>query len=338
MTAPILPIGKLPVELLTQIIARAPINDPRVLEGPGMGMDCAVIENGDTCLVLKTDPITFVSDEIGWYVVQINANDIATTGAEARWFLCTCLLPEGRTTPEMVKQISDQVYQACREMNIAYVGGHTEITHSIDRPILMGTLIGEVARENLITPRGAAPGNTVLLTKGIPIEATAILAREFPQRLQEVLSQEEIRQAADYLHNPGISIVPDARIARQAGRVTAMHDPTEGGLAASLWEVAEASGTRLMIDLAAIPIPVLSARICQAFGLNPLATIASGALLMTVESPDAAAICQALQMAGIDCSVIGRVEAGEFGAFTQQDGVQTPLPRPQRDDIGLVYE
>lgn len=338
MKSSILPIGKLPADLLAQMLARAPIHDPRVLEGPGIGMDCAVIDNGDTCLVFKTDPITFVSDAIGWYVVQINANDIATAGAEPRWFLCTSLLPEGKTTPELVQHISDQIYQACREKNIAFVGGHTEITHGIDRPILVGTLVGEVARHRLVTPRGAAPGDAVLLTKGIPIEATAILAREFPQRLCGILSEEEITEAADYLFKPGISVVRDARLAQQAGRVTAMHDPTEGGLAASLWEVAEASGRRLVIDPSAIPIPSLSARICRVFDLNPLATIASGALLMTVESRDSAAICRALQSEGIDCRQIGRVEDGEFGAWTEENGVQTPLSRPQRDDIGKVYE
>ncbi len=150
-------------------------------------------------------------------------------------------------------------------------GGHTEITAGLERPILVGTLIGEVERERLITPRGASPGDRILLTKGVPIEATAILAREFPERLNGVLNPDELQQARDFLHDPGISVLREARLAVQAGRVTAMHDPTEGGVACALWELAEASDRSLVVDPATIPVPALAARVCQAFGLDPLA-------------------------------------------------------------------
>ena len=151
-----LPVGKLPADLLAHCLAQTPVNDPRVIVGPGIGMDCAVVEAGSSLWVIKSDPITFVTDEIGWYVVQINANDIATTGAVPR--------------------------------------GHTEITHGLDRPIVVGALIGEVDRDHLITPRGAQLGDRILLTKGVPIEATAILAREFPDQLSQTLTPEELTQ------------------------------------------------------------------------------------------------------------------------------------------------
>ena len=335
MTDP-LPVGKLPADLLRSVLAQTPQTDSRILLGPNVGVDCAVLDLGERLLVLKSDPITFATADIGWYLVQVNSNDIATTGATPRWLLVTALLPEGSTTPELVEEIAGQVYAACEASGISVIGGHTEITHGLDRPILVGTLIGEVDREKLVTPGGMLPGDQVLLTKGVPIEATAILANEFPERLGEVLSETELIAARNYLHDPGISVLRDAQIALEAGRVTAMHDPTEGGLLAALWELAEAGETTLIIDPAAVPIPPLPARICAAFGLNPLATIASGALLLTVPLNDAPAIITALTGAGIPCVAIGQVETGPPAVL--EAGTDRSLPRPDQDEIGRVYE
>jgi len=341
---PVFQVGKLPADVLGRLLAHAPVLDERVVLGPGIGLDCAVLDLGERLLVFKSDPITFVSQDIGWYAVQVNANDIATTGAMPRWFLVTALLPEGITTEESLTKISEQVFSACRDLGISVIGGHTEITHGLERPILVGTLVGEVEHGKLVTPRGATPGDKILLTKGVPVEATAILANEFPARLRPELSEAEIVEAAGYLYRPGISIVKDARIAQTAGKVTAMHDPTEGGLAAALWELAEASGRRLVVQPENVPVPQLAARICKVFDLDPLATIASGALLLTCAAGDARAICLALQADDIPASMIGQVEEGPAGvwqAHLTAEGGQTDLqifPRPERDEIGKVYE
>ena len=287
MTEPTLPVGKLPPDLLARLIARAPAADARVRLRPGAGLDCAVVDLGDRLLVFKSDPITFATADIGWYLVHVNANDLATTGATPRWLLLTMLLPEAATTPALVEAWAEQVYAACRALGIDVIGGHTEVTHGLARPILAGTLIGETEASRLVTPRGAQPGDRLLLTKGVPIEATALLAREFPGRLQRHLSTHELAEAQAYLIQPGISVVRDATLALQAGRVTAMHDPTEGGLAGALWELAEACGHALWVDPARVPVPPLAARVCAAFGIDPLASIASGALLLSAPELDA---------------------------------------------------
>lgn len=333
-----LPLGKLPADLLASLLKQAPVNDPRILLGPGVGLDCAVVDVGPSLLVFKSDPITFATAEIGWYLVQINSNDIATTGAVPRWLLVTLLLPPRQTTAASAQEIIHQIYDACRHLGISVIGGHTEITHGLDRPIAIGTLVGEVAAESLVTPRGVQPGDRILLTKGVPIEATAILAREFPNRLQGVLSAAELAQAQTFLTDPGISVLPDAQTAVNAGKVTAMHDPTEGGLAAALWELATASECALVVETAAIPVPPLSARICRAFGLDPQATIASGALLLTAAAGDAPGICQALRAEGIACAEIGEVEAGETAVWQTTPSGRQKLPLPQRDEIARVYE
>ena len=338
MTQGILPIGKLPADLLARLLSRAPCDDPRLLVKPGLGLDCAVIDMGPTLLVCKSDPITFATDEIGWYAVQVNANDIATSGAAPRWFMPALLLPEGRTTPELVELIGQQIHDACRAIGVTVAGGHTEITHHLDRPIVVGTMLGEVERDHLVTPRGATPGDRVLLTKGVPIEATAILSREFPDRLRQVLSAAELSQACDFLHDPGIGVLRDARIATEAGRVTAMHDPTEGGLATALWELAEAAGCSLEIDPTAVPVPSISLRVCQAFDLDPMASIASGALLLTAPATDTPSIRHALEMEGLACAEIGAVMANPVGVWLKTPTGCTPLLRPQRDEIARVYE
>ncbi len=340
-----LPVGKLAAELLRQLINQAEAygvgagRDPSVWLGPGIGIDCAVLDIGERLLVLKSDPITFAVQDIGWYVVHVNANDIACMGASPRWLLTTVLLPEGSTSAKEVERLAAQIYQACAEIDVTVIGGHTEITHGLDRPLLTATLIGEVDRERLITPLGARPGDRLLLTKGVPIEATTLLAREFPDRLDDSWSATDIARACDYLHDPGISVLRDAMMATKAGTVHAMHDPTEGGLYTAVWEMAEASGCSLWIEREKVLVPELAGRICEAFGLDPLAAIASGALLMAVPESDEAFICNSLIEGNVPCSCIGELREGPMSAWIKRgmDGYE-PMPRPHRDAIAQVFE
>ncbi len=333
MAMDILPLGKLPPDVLGLLLARVPA-DPRVLVGPRLGEDAAVIDMGEVCLVAKTDPITFATDEIGWYAVQVNANDVATTGATPRWFMATVLLPGGLADAGLARRIFEQILAACARLGITLIGGHTEITHGLDRPIVAGTLLGEVSRDQLILTGGARPGDRVLLTKGFPIEATAIIARERRAELIPVFGEAMVSRAAGYLTDPGISVVRDARIATGAGRVTSMHDPTEGGVATALWELAEASGVTVEVTVETWPIRPEGARLCAHFGLDPLGAIASGALLLTVAPESAEAVRTALESAGIPACELGSVKAGPAQVWYQGH----LLPRPARDEIAKLFE
>jgi hydrogenase maturation factor len=234
------------------------------------------------------------------------------------------------------------VYDACDQYGIAVIGGHTEVTFGLPRPILLGTLVGEVEEDRLVTPQGIRPGDALLLTKGVPIEGTAIVAREFGPRLERSLSAAELEEAAGYLYDPGIGVWHDAQAALQAGDVTAMHDPTEGGLATALWELAEAGQCVLQFAPDLVPISDVSREICRIMGIDPLATIASGALLLSTRPQDAEAICRALQGEGIPCAVIGQVlEQSSEGPPTvlQRTASGTELlPRPARDEIARLFE
>lgn len=332
------PTGKLPAETLAALLARAPVSDPRVVQGPGVGLDCAVVDVGDRYLVLKSDPITFATDEIGEYLVQVNCNDIATTGAVPRWLLVTLLLPEKATTAALVETIFDQIYDACRRLDISVVGGHSEITYDLGRPVAVGALIGEVAYEALVSPRGARPGDRLLLTKGVPVEATAVIGHEMSERLSPAFSDADLARARGFLRDPGISVLADARAAVTAGRVTAMHDPTEGGLLTALWELAQASGRKLIFDPGAVPVPELAARLCRHLDIDPLASIASGALLLTAPESDAARIREAVEAAGITCREIGRVEAGDPAVLRAGASGPEPCSVPERDEIARLLE
>jgi len=334
----LLPIGKLPHGLLEKIIQKAPTKGARVLLGPGPGLDSAILDFGQTCLVVKTEPITFATDNLGWYAVQIAANDIATTGAKPSWAMFTILLPEGRTTEESVVDITDQLAAACSSLGVVLIGGHTEITHSLDRPIIVTTMLGEINKSLVVTPAGAKSGDILLITKGVPIEATALLAREFPDTLRQHLSAQELSDAQKYLFQPGISVLQDAQVALSAGKVTAMHDPTEGGIATALWEMAQASQKTLLVDPLRIPISPLSAKICSIFNLDPLGSIASGALLMAVEPGSKDSILGALSQAGIEAAEIGAVTTGPAQVLITGGGRVTHLPRFERDEISRVFE
>ena len=172
-----LALGKPPPEVLARLFERFPVRDPRVVMGPRVGEDAAVLDAGDRYLVAKVDPITFVSDEIGWYAVHVNANDLAVRGARPAWFLMTLLLPEARASEAELEAIFTQVQEACRTLGVSLVGGHTEVTQGIDRPILAGAMLGEVEKDRLVTTAGARVGDAILLSKGVAIEGASILAR-----------------------------------------------------------------------------------------------------------------------------------------------------------------
>jgi hydrogenase maturation factor len=337
------PLGKLPPEHLARLLDRYAPRDERVVLGPGIGHDAAVIsfcddESGSSpYLVAKTDPITFASEEIGWYAVHVNANDVACTGATPRWFLATILLPQAGTHEALVDEIYEQIADTCRQLDIALVGGHTEITHGFDRPVIAGFMLGEVAPNALVRPDGAQPGDALLLTKGLAVEGTAIIAREKGEDLSHV-DPALVERSRDFLHRPGISVVQDATIAVDAGDVHAMHDPTEGGLATGLWELAEAAQVDLVVDRDAIPVFEETTVLCQALDLDPLGLIASGALLLAVAGDDAEDIRRALGEAGINAARIGRVVERGKGTVLRTVGGQHPLPRFERDEIARLFE
>ena len=334
----LLPVGKLRAAMLQALFDQHPVKDPRVVVGPRVGEDAAVIDIGDRYLVATADPITFATTDIAWYALQVNANDVAVRGAKPRWFLATVLLPEGRTSDDDVATLFARLHEACEEIEVTLVGGHTEVTHGIDRPIVAGTMLGEVAKDKLVTTGGAQVGDAVVMTKGVPLEGAAIVAREKEAELRaRGVHASVVRKAKGFLRAPGLSVLPEAAIACELATVHAMHDPTEGGIATALHELADAAGVGLRIDRARIMILPEGRILCDAFGLDPLGTIASGALLMTLAPAEAGVVIHALARESIDCHFIGKVVPREQGVTLVDGAKQEPLPIFPQDEITRIF-
>ena len=330
--------GKLPLELLSQLLGKVKIEDPRVVLGPAPGEDAALIDFGDRYLVAKTDPITFATDLIGWYMVQVNANDLAVMGASPRWLLATLLLPQ-KTTADAAERIFDQLVEACDSLDISLVGGHTEITYGLPRPVAVGAMLGEVDKDKVVLTSGARPGDSIVLTKGIAIEGTALLAREASEQLQAAgVARDLLERSAQLLFNPGISVLKDAAIACETADVHSMHDPTEGGLATGLLEVATGAGVGLTIDVDRVNVLPECSAICKALDLDPMGLIGSGALLAAVAPESVPGLLSALAREGISAREIGTVtSAGEGLRIRTGDGSRD-LPRFERDELARFFE
>ena len=325
--------GKLPTELLSQLLDKVEISDPRVFLGPRPGEDAALIDFGDRYLAAKTDPVTFATDLIGWYTVQVNANDLAVMGATPRWLMVTLLLPEG-TEPGVVEDIFGQLRQASSALGVTLVGGHTEVTYDLPRTIAVGVMLGEVDKDRVVMTSGARPGDAIVLSKGIAIEGTALLAREAGEKLRRAgVEADVIERARDLLFSPGISVVRDAEVACRAVAVHSMHDPTEGGLATGLLEVAMGANIGLLVDAGRIPVLPECRIVCEALGLDPLGLIGSGALLATLDPSEAPQLIEALAEDGIHAYEIGRVTPPEEGLRLLTSEGLRDLPVFERDEL-----
>lgn len=329
------------MDTLKGLLQKNRILDSQVIVGPKIGEDAAVIDlekEADRYWVVTSDPITFTTEEIGYYGVVVNLNDLATMGAVPKWFLVTLLFPE-KSDIRIIERVFRQIHHACRRFKISFIGGHTEITPGIKKMILSGHMIGEVKKEKLVTTSGARPGDLLLLVKGVCIEGTSIIAREKEaELLKKGISFSLIRKAKRFIFNPGIDVLRPAQIACQVASVHSMHDPTEGGLINGLIEMAWASEKEIEVDLNKVLIYKESLLLCREFGLNPFGVIASGALLLTVSPSESSLLQKAFKKNSIPFQVIGKIKKGPARVLkVDQKGRKELKPLP-RDEILKIYE
>ena len=331
--------GKLPHDLLSEVLSDTGSHDSRVLVGPAVGEDCAVVEMGDRLLVAKSDPITFAAERVGWYAVQVNANDIACAGAEPKWFLPTLLMPE-QFTPDDVRILVRDIADACSELGVAVIGGHSEITLGIDRPIIAGTMLGELlSREQLVTTGGAQDGDSIVLTTGVAIEGTAILGTECKEDLRNAgIDASIIERAAGYLHDPGISVVAAASVLCNSVNVHSLHDITEGGIVTALREVAVASDLGVVFEAESTPVLPECETICAALNVDPFGLLGSGALLATMPSIEAPRALRALDSIGVNGWEIGQMIESADGMWLIDRGGERQLPQFERDELARYLD
>ena len=336
-------VGKLKHDLLAKLlkefVSDLDVKDKRVIMGSKIGEDAAVIDIDNKYLVAKTDPITFATDEIGYYAVNVNVNDVVCTGAKPKWFQATVLLPEGKTTEELVENIFRSIHDTCKSMGIAVIGGHTEVSVGLDRPIVVGSLMGEVEKDKLVNTSGAKVGDALILTKGIFIEGTSIIGREKEKDLvKKGFSPEFIKKCKNYLYNPGISVYKEALLANQNFSINSMHDPTEGGLACGIAEMTIASETGIIIDKKAISVLHEPLELSKTYGLDPMSTISSGSLLISLKKEDSTNLIELLEKNKISASLIGTFVSKKKGLILKtEDGSLNPLKYSETDEITKIF-
>ena len=302
-----------------------------VLLGAGVGEDCAAVKlSPGEIFVISTDPITGTVKDVGMLAIQITANDLASSGAEPVGVMLTVLLPE-EIEEEDIREMMRQVEEACAHFHIQVMGGHTEVTRAVTQPVISVTGVGKVREDRLVSTAGAKPGQDILVTKWIGIEGTSIIAKEKEKELLERFSQAFVDTAKGF--DQYLSVLPDSRIAVEHG-VSAMHDVTEGGIYGALWEVAEASGIGLEIDLKAIPIRQETIEICEYFELNPYYLISSGCMLMAADQGHD--LVRKLEAAGIPAAVIGKATDGKVRRIWN-GGEESYLERPKTDELYKIY-
>jgi hydrogenase maturation factor len=332
-----LPTGKVPYKsLLKTVLGHLGVPNVRLLSGPAIGEDAAIIDMGDKVLVLATDPITAAVQNIGWLSVHINANDVATCGAKPLWFLNSILLPT-QANEELLEIIMRQIDQAAHELKVSVIGGHSEVTPGLDHPIITGFMVGEATKDAYVTSSGAKPGDKIILTKQAGIEGTAILATDLANMLKNKLSKTSFEKARGLIND--ISIVREAMVAVEVGGVHAMHDPTEGGVINGLWELAEAAHVGITTYAERIPVLSVTQTICDVLNINPLKILGSGALLIVTKSNTVHKLTSSLQKEGILASVIGDITPLKNGRnIIQADGSSTELVPPEQDHVYKVLD
>jgi len=326
-------IGKVPESVLKRsVFKQIRTKRPEVLVGAGVGEDCAVMQLApDEVFVLSTDPITGTVKDVGELAVHITANDLASAGAEPVGILLTALLPESIEEAD-IRKIMGEVEQVCAKLNIQVMGGHTEITRAVNQPVISVTGVGKAKADRVITTAGAKPGQDIVLTKWIGIEGTSIIAKEKEEDLRKRFPSPFVDKAKAF--GEWISVVEDGKIAAAMG-ASAMHDVTEGGIYGALWELAEASGIGLEIDLKAIPIRQETVELCELLGLNPYYLISSGSMLIAIDKGHD--LVRELEKAGIHAAVIGKAtDSNDRVVLNGED--RSFLERPKTDELYKIYE
>ncbi len=331
--------GKIGADVFEQVILRrlgAP--DAEVIVGPRHGVDVGVIRVAPgTVMAVTSDPVFVVPaygwERAAWFAVHILASDAATSGLPLRWMAVDLNLPPSISDEDMAA-LWGAFSATCADLDIAVVAGHTARYDGCNWPMAGGaTCIAAGREDRFVTPGMARPGDRVVVTKGAAIEATALFAATFPDRLAAGVG-EETASAADALFEK-MTVVPECRVAARFGvrdrGVTSMHDATEGGVLGGLHEVAAASQVGVRVDLAAIPVRPEVRAVCGHVGIDPYISISEGTLIATVGPGRADAFVAELAAEHIEAAVVGEILEPSSGRILVTPGGERPLEHPGLD-------
>lgn len=296
--------GKLDSKLLEDIVFKnIKFRRPEVITRPGIGEDCAVVDFGAYECVMSTDPITAAVSEIGRLAVHISCNDIASNGIEPLGIMLAVMLPEG-TTEEQIEEIMKQAGEASEELGVEIIGGHTEITSAVNKPVIVSTALGRGAKWSSQQAENMKPGDYILMTKQAGMEGTGIIAGDYREVLAGYLTEDEFQQAAEMLNK--VSVVREGVIAGRIG-TAGMHDITEGGVLGAVWEMCSIADTGAEVWIDRIPVAEVTKKICDRFDIDYLRLISSGSMIIMVHPEVRKQMEAELKGAGIPVACIGKI-------------------------------
>jgi hydrogenase expression/formation protein HypE len=323
-----LKVGKLSVDMLKKcIFSNIGIKRPEVLVHSKIGEDCSVVQFGDNCCVLSTDPITGARSSIGKLSVHISCNDIASCGVEPLGILVTILVPRCCSEDDILS-LMNEINDAATSINVEILGGHTEVTDAVNKIVISTTAVGKGPVGRFVTSSGAEAGDYIIVTKYAGLEGTSIIASDYEDYLKGKLGEDIVNEAKKYINM--ISVVKEGIIGGKMG-AKSMHDATEGGLLGALWEVAEASGVGFEIDEHDIPVTYETKAICSAVKIDPLKLISSGMMVMTSKCKDA--LIKSLKGQGINASCIGKIIGDAKRRVLVSKGCEKEVLPPQADEL-----
>ncbi|MBO3832802.1 MAG: AIR synthase family protein [Candidatus Brockarchaeota archaeon] len=297
-------LGKVPPRILERIVfSNLGATSRRVIVGPGIGVDNSVISLDGVKIVVSSDPVTGARENLGRIGVDVSTNDVALTGARPEFLLVVLILPPAASNKE-VRRIMRQASGEAERLGVAIVGGHTEYSSIVENPVFVGTAIGWTRRRRIITSSGAKSGENIVIVGEAGVEGTSILASDLWGRLVEKgVEPSVLKRARRLVEN--LSIVEPALVS--AKYVSAMHDPTEGGVLGGIFEICEASGKGCVVNMESIPVRMETRIICEKLGLDPLRLVSSGTLLATVSESKTPVLLRRLREKGFKARVIGRM-------------------------------
>ncbi|MEN3186970.1 MAG: AIR synthase family protein [Atribacterota bacterium] len=303
-----------------------------MLYGAGLGRDCGVLRLGTDFLAVTCDPITGAPDFLGFFAVQVVVNDLVCSGAEPVAVLVSLVFPP-ESTLEMVEKTMREIDTFCREWKIVVLGGHTEISQVVRKPLVHCVGLGRIANDHFPDVSKVLPGDSILMTKGVGIEGTAILAWEKSEELQKKFGKELVERAQSFLNM--MNVVEDARIANSFSP-HCLHDVTEGGLLGALWEVCAGQNLGFEIEEEKVFIFPETRAIAQHFAIDPLCLISSGTLLIFTPFPED--IMKALREASIPVFEVGKVTREPRRIVRYKDGFIREIKSCPQDALWSVVE
>ncbi len=326
-----LKIGKIDNELLKKIVFdKITYKRPEVITRPGIGEDCAVVDFDSCNCVISTDPITAAVNEIGRLAIHITCNDIASNGVQPIGIMMAAMLPPG-TTENDIENIMSQAGKTAAEVEVEIIGGHTEITSAVNKPVIVTTAIGkDLKREDAKGDKKIQEGDAILLTKRAGIEGAGIIATDNEHELMDVLSASEIKKAKEFLNE--VSVVKEGVAAGRIGTL-GMHDVTEGGVLGAVWEMCKVSDMGASINKEAIPVDDVTIKIAKAYDIDYLRLISSGCMLILAAENKKEEIKKSITDSGVQVTEIGTIMPKEYGIKMISQGKVKEIEKPGSDEL-----